>query len=138
MYRPVTALLGATFTKAGRFVDENINRGYHGTPVLLARISDEAGYFDDQLLRKAGNQLAQAGRSAWDGMYDFWVGNVKRLFGIIGLYLRKVFMTLFKFDYSTRGDERFQTVNISNIDFDLYIVLIVIGAILATSLLFIL
>jgi len=47
-------------------------------------------------------------------------------------------MTLFKFDYSTRGDERFQTVNISNIDFDLYIVLIVIGAILATSLLFIL
>jgi len=138
VYRPVTSILGATFTKTGRFVDENLNRGYHGTPALLARVSDEAGYFDDQFLRKAGNQLARTSRSAWDGLYELWVGNVKRLFGTIGFYLRKVFMTLFKFDYSTRGDKRFETVNISNIDFDLYIVLIVIGAILATSLLFIL
>jgi len=138
VYRPLTSILGATFTKTGRFVDENLNRGYHGTPALLARVSDEACYFDDQLLRKVGNQMAKTSRSAWDGLYELWAGNIKRLFGIIGFYLRKVFMTLFKFDYSTRGDERFRTVNISNIDFDLYIVLIVIGAILATSLLFIL
>jgi hydrogenase-4 component B len=138
VYRPVTAFLGATFTRAGRFVDENLNYGYHGTPFMLSRVSDQVSYFDDQLLRTAGNQINQTGRSAWDGLYELWTGNIKRIFGVIGFYLRKVFMTLFKFDYSTRGDERFQTVNISNIDFDLYIVLIVIGAILATSLLFIL
>lgn len=138
VYRPVTAFLGATFTKMGRYVDENLNRGYHGTPILLARVADEAGYFDDQLLRKVGNQLAQTSSAAWESVYDIWANNIKHLFSIIGLYLKKVFMTLFKFDYSARGDKRFETVNISNIDFDLYIVLIVIGAILATSLLFIL
>jgi hydrogenase-4 component B len=138
VYRPVTAYLGATFTKAGRFVDENLNYSYHGTPFMLSRVSDQVSYFDDQLLRKAGSHISQTGRSAWDGLYELWAGNINSIFGVIGFFLRKVFMTLFKFDYSTRGDERFQTVNISNIDFDLYIVLIVIGAILATSLLFIL
>ncbi len=138
LYRPVTAYLGAQFTRAGRFVDENLNYGYYLMPILLARVSVGTGYFDDQYLRKKGNQLARFGRSAWDGLYEFWAGNVARLFGIIGLYLKKIFMALFKFDYSTLGDKRFQTVNISNIDFDLYIVLIVVSAILATSLLFIL
>jgi hydrogenase-4 component B len=137
LYRPVIALLGLTFTRLGRVVDDNLNRGYHGTPSALIRVSDGADYFDDLLLKKVGRKLTLKSLIIWDNVYDLWAGNLKRLFGIVGRFLMKVFMTLFKFDYSTRGDKRFQTVNISNIDFDLYILLIVIGAILATSLLFI-
>jgi hydrogenase-4 component B len=138
VYRPTVAFLGISFTKLGRLVDDNLNRGYHGTPAVLVRVSDGADYFDDLLLKKAGKKLSQGSLHTWDLLYELWAVNLKRLFSIAGHYLKKAFMTLFKFDYSTRGDKRFQTVNISNIDFDLYIVLIVIGAILATSFLFIL
>lgn len=137
VYLPVTKYLNLSFTKVGSIIDNNLNRGYHGTPIVLAKVSDGADYFDDLFLKRLGNRVSRISMSAWDGIYELWAGNIKRLFGVIGHYLMKVFMTLFKFDYSARGDKRFQTVSISNIDFDLYIVLIVIGAILATSLLFI-
>ncbi len=137
VYRPVTALLGLTFTRGGKLVDDNLNRGYHGTPSVLIRVSDGVEYFDDLLLKKAGRKLTLTSLRTWDHVYELWAVNLKLIFSVAGRFLMKVFMTLFKFDYSTRGDKRFQTVNISNIDFDLYIILIVIGAILATSLLFI-
>jgi hypothetical protein len=84
-----------------------------------------------------GRRLVRLCAQAFEGVYNLWIATISKMFERAGKYLRTLFMTMFKFDYETRGDRRFQTFNISNIDFDLFIVLIVIGAILATSLLFI-
>lgn len=138
LYKPAAGLLGLTFTRIGRFVDDTLNRGFHSTPVLLAHTSAGADYLEEMVFSTAGRQVAKMSATAFEALYQLWLGLVNRVFGRIGQSLRKVFMLLFKFDYSAKGDQRFQTFSISNIDFDLYILLIVIGVILATSLLFIL
>jgi len=138
VYQPVTKFLNLSFTRIGLFVDNNVNRGFHGTPVFLALTSAGAAYLDDQIFRDIGRLLVRLSLTAWDSIYQLWTGAINKIFGRIGQSLRTLFMTLFKFDYSAKGDRRFQTVNISNIDFDLYIILVVIGALLVTSLLFIL
>ncbi len=138
IYQPATRILGIAFTRAGRLIDDNVNRGFHRSPSLLARTADGASYFDARLLNQFGERVIIFFSALLNAIYATWMSLIHNLFGRIGQYLRKVFMAMFKFDYSTKGDQRFQTINISNIDFDLYIVLIVIGAILATSLLFLL
>ena len=138
LYQPAVAYMSVKFTRIGRFVDDTINRGVHNSPVLLAKTSSGAAYLDERVFSSFGLQVVNTAAKTWDAVYHFWIGVVILVFGNIGQFLRRVFMLLFKFDYSARGDKRFQTFNISNIDFDLYIVLAVIGAILVTSLLFLL
>jgi hydrogenase-4 component B len=137
IYRPVTAFMGMTFTRFGRLLDDNVNGGFHGAPVMLAQASARIGYLDDQLFKSAGLWLVGKSVYAWNMLYQLWAVNINKVFMQIGRNLKRVFMLLFKFDYSAQGDERFQTFSTSNIDFDLYIILIVVGAVLATSLLFI-
>ncbi len=137
VYRPVTAFLGMAFTRLGRLLDDNVNGGFHRAPVMLTQVSVRVGYMDDQLFKSAGLWLVGKGVDAWNILYQVWAGSVNKLFMQIGRNLKRVFMLLFKFDYSAQGDERFQTFSTSNIDFDLYIILIVVGAVLATSLFFI-
>ncbi len=138
IYRPATEILDRSFTKLGRSVDDTVNRGFHGSPSVLARMASGADYFDDRLLTGLGKEAVRFSALTFDSAYALWMKGVDLSLGRIGYSLRKAFMVLFKFDYSARGDRRFQIFSISNIDFDLYIVLIVIVAILATSLLFIL
>ncbi len=138
VYRPATRMLGKIFTGTGRLIDDTANRGVHGAPAILVVSSVGADYLDNQVFNNTGRNLVQLSIRAWETVYSLWIGAVNRLFFRVGHYFRSLFMTLFKFDYSSKGDRRFQTINISNIDFDLYILLIVIGVILATSLLFIL
>jgi hydrogenase-4 component B len=138
LYRPAIDFLGFNFSRVGRVLDDTLNRGFHAAPVLLSRTSAGAELLDDRVFRDSGRKIAQAASKSWDIIYETWAGMVNSIFERIGRFLRKIFMLLFKFDYSAKGDRLFETVNISNIDFDLYIILIVIGAILATSLLFIL
>ncbi|MDW7728757.1 MAG: proton-conducting transporter membrane subunit [Bacillota bacterium] len=135
VYMPVTRILGISFTRFGRLVDDNVNRGFHGAPSLLVRAAGGAGYFDSRLLNSFGERFINIFSVLFNAIYTSWINMIKMLFGRIAIFLKKVFMAMFKFDYSTKGDQRFQTFNISNIDFDLYIVLFVIGLILATSLL---
>jgi hypothetical protein len=104
---------------------------------MLAQVSVRVGYMDDQLFKSAGLWLVGKSAYVWNMLYQLWAGSINKLFIQIGRNLKRVFMLLFKFDYSAQGDERFQTFSTSNIDFDLYIILIVVGAVLATSLLFI-
>jgi len=138
VYKPVTKILGFVFTKTGRLIDDNVNRAFHGAPSLLVRTANGAGYADSFILDDLGRRISLFLSDLFNGIYRLWLDGISAIFSRLGLFLRKVFMAMFKFDYSTKGDSRFQTINISNIDFDMYIVLIVIGAILATSLLFIL
>jgi len=138
VYRPATGFLGMAFTKAGRMVDDNLNKGFHGAPSLLVWAADGAEILDSHLLKRVGISITIKMSSFFNSIYESWLKLINLLFGRAVFSLRKVFMAMFKFDYSTRGDRRFQTFNISNIDFDLYIVLIFIGVILATSLLFLL
>ncbi len=137
VYKPAVKILGVAFTRIGRSVDETANRVYHGAPVLLARTSGDVGFLDEKTFNFYGRRLVLFCAQAFEGVYNLWIATINMIFERAGKYLRTLFMTMFKFDYETRGDRRFQTFNISNIDFDLFIVLIVIGAILATSLLFI-
>lgn len=138
VYQPVTQFLRYGFTRAGRLVDDNLNRGFHGSPALLNLIARQTDYFDTDLLKKLGTGSTALVAGGFNYLHEYWLLTIRSFFGRLGLQLRRIFMTLFKFDYSTKGDQRFQTFNISNIDFDLYIVLILVGVILATSLLFIL
>ncbi len=138
VYRPATLILGRVFTKTGRTIDDTLNMGFHGAPVLLEKTSVATAFLDQSILRNLGMQMVGAAAAGLEFIYSSWTGLVRKTFSGIGQLFRSIFMLLFKFDYSARGDKRFQIINISNIDFDLYIVLIVIGAILATSLLFLL
>ncbi len=138
LYQPATAYLGIYFKKFGRAIDDNINRGFHGMPASLEKTSACTAYLDGQVLNAYGVRISRSTAAAWDALYDHWLGFVEKFFGNACRFLRNIFMLLFKFDYNARGDERFQRYSISNIDFDLYIILIVIGVILAASLLFIL
>lgn len=137
VYNPAVKFLGVAFTRVGRYIDESANRLYHGAPVMLARTSGDVGFLDEKTFNLYGRRLVHLCAKVFEDVYNLWIAAISRIFESAGKYLRTLFMTMFKFDYETRGDRRFQTFNISNIDFDLFIVLIVIGAILATSLLFI-
>ncbi len=123
---------------SGQIIDDTVNSGFYATPILLEKTSAGASYLEDQVIRSTGMQIIYIAANVWNTIYDLWAALIKSIFVSIGRALRNIFMFLFKFDYSSRGDERFQTFSISNIDFDLYIVLIVIGAILVTSLLYLL
>ncbi|HED24700.1 MAG TPA: hypothetical protein ENN91_06210 [Firmicutes bacterium] len=138
VYRPLTAVLGTAFMRAGKVVDDNLNFGFHGAPALLVKASGGADYVDSQFFNRVGRQIAAAGAGSFNRLHGMWMSGLNRFFTRLIRFLKIVFMTLFKFDYSAKGDRLFQTVNISNIDFDLWIMLFVIGAILATSLLFLL
>jgi hypothetical protein len=100
--------------------------------------SDSADYVDNKFMPKVGNQITAAGAGGFNRLHGIWMNGLKYFFTRLIRFLKKVFMMMFKFDYSAKGDRLFQTVNISNIDLDLWIMLFVIGAILATSLLFLL
>ncbi len=138
LYRPAIAFMNISFTRAGRFIDDNINLSYHIAPALLGRTSAGADHLDERIFSSFGIRIVRTTSGVWDILYYSWTSLIELIFSRIGQYLRIIFMMLFKFDYSARGDKRYQTVNISNIDFDLYILLIVIGSVLATSLLFLL
>lgn len=138
VYRPVADYLYLVYTKIGRLVDNSVNLAFHGAPMVLARTSSDAVYLDDRVFSNIGLTVIRVSINTWEYLYKLWIDMVDSIFGRLGRFLRRVFMLLFKFDYSSRGDKRFQIYNISNIDFDLFIVLIVIVAILVTSLLFIL
>ncbi len=138
IYRPAADYLYLVYTKVGRLVDTTVNLAFHGAPMMLARASSDAAYLDNRVFSNLGLALVSVSANGWEYLYRFWIGAVDRVFGRIGRFLKQLFMLLFKFDYSAKGDRRFQIYNISNIDFDLFIVLIVIVAILVTSLLFIL
>ncbi len=138
VYRPVIDYLYIVYTKIGRLVDNTVNLAFHGAPMMLARASSDTAYLDEQVFNNIGVSIVRSGASGWEFLYRLWITAIDRVFGRIGRFLRQIFMLLFKFDYSAKGDKRFQIYNISNIDFDLFIVLIVIVAILVTSLLFIL
>ncbi len=138
LYRPLTAVLGTAFTRTGKVLDDNLNFGFHGAPVLLTKFSDSADYVDNKFMQQVGNQITAAGAGSFNRLHGIWMNGLKYFFTRLIRFLKKVFMMMFKFDYSAKGDRLFQTVNISNIDLDLWIMLFVIGAILATSLLFLL
>ena len=133
LYRPATAVLEMAFTRTGRLLDDSLNQGFHSAPLLLHRVSLSANSIDTFLFSKGGLSVLNMISSFLNCIYESWIKLIKAVFGRIGVFLRKAFMTLFKFDYSAKGDHRFQVFNIGNIDFDLYIVLIVIGVILAAS-----
>jgi hydrogenase-4 component B len=163
IYNPLVSILAFIYTRAGRamelsvdsvyiqsprlltyycisgqVVDDSVNKGFYATPVLLAKTSAGAVYLEEQLFSRYGIKVLRIIANTGDAVYSLWVLFIKHIFSSIGQTLKNMFMLLFKFDYSARGDKRFQTINISNLDFDLYILLIVIGAILATSLIFLL
>ncbi|OPL08826.1 MAG: hypothetical protein AVO34_13975 [Firmicutes bacterium ML8_F2] len=137
VYKPAVKILAISFTRIGRRVDDLANWGIMGAPSLLAQVSGGAGFLDESLLSNWGRSFLSFCIQLFETIYNYWLKGIDAIFGRLGNYLRTAFMTLFKFDYETRGDRRFQIINISNIDFDLYIILIAIGAILATSLFFI-
>ncbi len=126
------------YTFSGRLVDDNLNKGFYSTPALLDKTSQKAVVLDEQLFSGLGNRALTAAVRAGETFYNLWSDGVNRFFSAALELFKKIFAVLFKFDYSARGDRRFQIFSISNIDFDLYIVLIVIVAILVTSLLFLL
>lgn len=135
VYRPATLILEMAFTKAGLFIDSNLNQGFHSAPYLLTKVAEGAYSIDAQLFKKVGPHFIDMSTTLFNKVYQSWLELLRALMNKLGIFFRKAFMALFKFDYSARGDQRFETFNIANIDFGLYIVLIVIGIILAASLL---
>jgi len=136
IFNPAIKMLKSFFTGVGRKIDDTINRGFHGTPASLVWVSYGVGYLDSQFLSRIGLRVVHFSETVFNYTYRLWMLGIDRSFGSIGQSLRKAFIVLFKFDYSARGDRRFQIFSTSNIDFDLYIVLIVIVIILASSLLY--
>ncbi|MFO7951844.1 MAG: complex I subunit 5 family protein [Bacillota bacterium] len=135
IYKPSTKFLKMSFTRVGRSVDDILNMGFHATPVLLKKTSLNADYLDDRYFRSIGIAIVCFTADSWDKIYYLWTNNLNRYLINLKKNWRRLFMLLFKFDYSARGDRRFQVISVSNIDFDLYVILIIIGVILAASLL---
>lgn len=124
------------FSSIGRILDSIIDRIIVGSPVVLSLVSKNASNFDDSITLHYGKNLVSISTLLMENIYKLWIQIIGVPFSMAGRFLGGIFNILFKFDYSSRGDKRFQVFSISNIDFDLYIVLIVIGAILAISLFF--
>ncbi len=137
VYTPLTKGSLFVFSSAGRLLDSIANQIIVGSPGVLMVLSKSFDRFDSGLTVDYGRRIADFFPVLFDKTYDLWMVIIDYVFGRSRRFLLRLFYVMFKFDYKTLGDRRYQNINISNIDFDLFVVLIVIGAILATSLLFI-
>jgi hypothetical protein len=136
-YRPILAFIHRVFTSAGKALEEWVNRGYLQAPVLLGRVCTGMAYFDGSVIPRGGQRIVQAGAAMGERIYSSWKEILYALFSRVALRCRRLFMFLFKVDYRPSGDHLFQTINISNLDFDLLIIIVVIGVIIAARLIFI-
>ncbi len=136
VYTPLTRWSLFAFSSVGRLFDTLANQLIVSSPSMLIIISRSFNRFDRVVSVDYGRRIASTTMILFDHIYQAWLVVINTAFRRLKRLLEGLFFIIFKLDYKTLGDRRFRTINISNIDFDLFIVLIVIGTILAASLLF--
>lgn len=132
VYNPVSAAALSLFTTAGKHLETTVDRLYIESPAVFARVSSTTSRLDEAYLAQWGRAINQEVRQIRDDIYVMWTNLIGGLFGNLARLFRGVFRTLFQVDYRPRG-RVFQTINVSNLDFNLLIIVLTLIVILGLT-----
>jgi hydrogenase-4 component B len=121
------------FTAAGGFIDRHIDRIYVTLPAALTPVYRGLEQLEENHLIRLGGLISYYAVQVREAIYNRWVSAVSAIFGKLGLLLKRGFRTLFQLDYKPRGNKLFQVVNMSNLDFDLLIIVLTLIVIMGIA-----
>jgi formate hydrogenlyase subunit 3/multisubunit Na+/H+ antiporter MnhD subunit len=136
VYAPLSRSSLALFTAAGGGLEQGIDGSYLRIPAAFGAVCRGMGLFEGDLIDRAGRRLNKAVVQVREKIYALWMALINAVFGNLALLLRRGFKTLFQVDYRPRGSKLFQVVNISNLDFDLLLIVMILVIILGLIFLF--
>ncbi len=148
VYRPLIRTAAALYTGSSRAVEAAVDNSYIYSPYALrlftlcgyaldsaaelalvqsikplSRICYKLAALDREGLPWLGRRLQLAAVKLRDGVYNLWYKGL-RLIMVNGLqFLRRLFFTLVHMDFNPQGIRLFQVLNISNLDFNLILIL---------------
>lgn len=124
LYEPASIYSLGTFTALGNVLEKNVDRLYLSAPETLSCIYRGVEGFETRFLLKTGQKLNDTVITARETLYQFWLNVIDTIFSSLGQFLRQGFRTLFQFDYKPGESKSFRTVNMTNLDFYLIIILL--------------
>lgn len=136
LYNPLTRNSLALFTAAGKTVETAVDGFYLGVPVLCGRISHGLRLFEDRSLPETGHQIERGAALIREWLYRLWMYGINRVFGHISRGAKKAFRIFVRMDYRPQDSKFFRTINISNLGFDIVLIMICLLLIMGVLLLF--
>lgn len=119
------------FTIAGSLTDYAAEKILVGSVEPLRRGCLTLSRFDREGLTWLGEGIRQTAVWTRDLVYNVWFNILRRLMSNGWQFLRRLFFMLVRIDYNPEGNRLYQAVNISNLDFNLYLVIFFLLALLS-------
>ena len=148
VYRPLIRTAAALYTGSFRAVETAVENSYIYSPYALRLFTlcgyalDSASEFalvqtikplgrtcyklatlDREGLPWLGRKLQQAAVKLRDGVYNLWYKGLRLVMVNSLQFLRRLFFTLMHMDFNPQGIRFFQALNISNLDFNLILIM---------------
>lgn len=156
IYRPLVRSSAVLLTKVSSFIEKNVENSYIYSPYTLrfltaaGKAADNAaetvlvkslnplekvclkfGNFDRELIPWLGKKLQQLIVLVRDGIYNIWYRGIQILLQRFVHFLRRLFFTMVHMDFDPKGTGTFQSVNISNLEFNLLLVVLFLLVVLS-------
>ena len=148
VYRPLIRTAAFLFTGASRVVETAVDNSYVYSPYALRAFTASGSLidaaaenmivnsvgplrraclslarFDSEGLIWLGKVIQRSAVRTRDRVYSFWFDGLRRLMYNTWQFMRSLFFMLMHMDYNPEGIRFFQTLNISNLDFNLLLVM---------------
>jgi formate hydrogenlyase subunit 3/multisubunit Na+/H+ antiporter MnhD subunit len=161
VYRPLVFAAGFLLTGGGRAVETAVDRSYSCSPYALRVLTisgslvDAAAEnllikstgplqraclalsrFDSEGTARLGRWLQRIAVRVRDGFYRLWYDGLRRFIHGSGYFWRRIFFVLVRMDFNPKGIRFFQSLNISNLDFNLLLMMIFLLVLLSLFFLF--
>ena len=136
VYIPAGRISLSLFAALGNGMERTIDGSYLRVPAVFGTVSHGLKIFEESYLASFGRWVNATVVQTREMVYHLWMTAMNKIFGNLDQFLRGGFRTLFQVDYRPRDSKVFQTINISNLDFNL--IVIVLTLILILGIIFIL
>lgn len=93
-------------------------------PVLFRKVSQRLGLFEDNSLPEIGRRISMTAVQTRESTYRLWIAGLNGIFGSLSRCAKGAFRVLMRMDYRPQDSETFRTINISNLDFNIFFIMI--------------
>lgn len=130
VYAPFSRGSLALFTAAGYGLERAVDGSYLRVPAAFGAVSRSLNLFEEDFFTLIGRRAREIVVQIREMIYHLWITGINAIFGNLIRFLGKGFRTLFQVDYRPRDSNIFRTINISNLDFNLIVILLTLLLIL--------
>ncbi|MEW5784697.1 MAG: proton-conducting transporter membrane subunit [Bacillota bacterium] len=132
VYAPVSKHSLALFTIIGQVMEKNIDRSYVALPSTFSPVYHGLAQLEENHMARWGRWINLTVVRIREMVYHLWMTGITTVFGNLSRLLKQGFRTLFQVDYRPQ-EKVFRTINISNLDFNLLIIVLTLIIILGIT-----